>query len=174
MLCSAVTLISYYNNPIRILLLLGSYFAREASLSNLYSPSFRNIELRDMPIAISQQTRPSTGARRDELMQLVTGHMTRGVDIPHSDRANDTYASFMPRIEKHLMLRAHVLVGRYAMGTPCMRRPPLLNAADTVYGRRFDSCVDDVDKPTIHVIFEHGQAYAEHVIEYTNTYQCTW
>uniref|UniRef100_C3YKR0 Poly [ADP-ribose] polymerase n=1 Tax=Branchiostoma floridae TaxID=7739 RepID=C3YKR0_BRAFL len=64
------------------------------------------------------------------------------------------------------MFFAKVLVGRFTKGDSSYRRPPPLNESDP-YGQGYDSCVDDVQKPEIFVLFESSQCYPEYLIEYS-------
>lgn len=64
------------------------------------------------------------------------------------------------------MFMARVLVGRYCAGNPSFRRPPNINPADSLHGRKYDSCVDNVHNPSIYVIFDTAQCYPEYTIEY--------
>ena len=63
------------------------------------------------------------------------------------------------------MFVAKVLVGRYTGGRKQYRKPPPLYE-DSPYGKCYDSCVDNITKPTIFVIFDNSQCYPEYVIEY--------
>ena len=64
--------------------------------------------------------------------------------------------------ERYLFL-ARVLVGEYTKSDPSYTRPPPKpGTAHDLY----DSCVDNVDDPTIFVIFNTKQCYPEFVIKY--------
>ncbi|XP_078585782.1 uncharacterized protein LOC144867602 [Branchiostoma floridae x Branchiostoma japonicum] len=67
---------------------------------------------------------------------------------------------------RRYMFFAKVLVGRFAKGDSSYRRPPPLDESDP-YGQGYDSCVDDVQKPEIFVLFESSQCYPEYLIEYS-------
>ncbi|XP_066269116.1 uncharacterized protein [Branchiostoma lanceolatum] len=67
---------------------------------------------------------------------------------------------------RRYMFFAKVLVGRYAKGDRSFCRPPPLSEADP-YGYRYDSCVDDVNNPSVFVVFEPSQCYPEYLIEYS-------
>lgn len=60
------------------------------------------------------------------------------------------------------MFVALVLVGEYTRGTGAYVRPPHKPDGKTFY----DSCVNQVNDPSIFVIFEKQQIYPEYVIEY--------
>ncbi|XP_046559247.1 uncharacterized protein LOC124268250 [Haliotis rubra] len=62
---------------------------------------------------------------------------------------------------KKYMFQAKVLVGRYTKGTADMTRPPP-RAGHELY----DSCVNDINQPTIFVTFDQNQSYPEFLIEY--------
>ncbi|XP_073506573.1 uncharacterized protein [Phyllobates terribilis] len=62
-----------------------------------------------------------------------------------------------------VMFIARVLVGDYITGHPHMKRPPLRPGSSSRY---FDSCVNNIIKPSIFVVFEKHQIYPEHLIEY--------
>ena len=67
---------------------------------------------------------------------------------------------------QHSMFLARVLVGRYAQGAPGVRRPPPLNPRDK-FGKTYDSCVNNVDHPSVYVVFDSPQCYPEYIIHYT-------
>ncbi|KAM4036592.1 protein mono-ADP-ribosyltransferase PARP12-like [Anomaloglossus baeobatrachus] len=62
-----------------------------------------------------------------------------------------------------MMFIARVLVGDYVTGDPQMKRPPLKPGSSTRY---YDSCVNNVTKPQIFVVFEKHQIYPEYLLEY--------
>ncbi|XP_041112980.1 protein mono-ADP-ribosyltransferase PARP12-like [Polyodon spathula] len=66
---------------------------------------------------------------------------------------------------QHIMFAAKVLVGEFTQGNSSFRRPPSKDARSTGL---YDSCVDNMDNPSIFVIFEKHQIYPEYVIEYSN------
>ncbi|XP_070560530.1 protein mono-ADP-ribosyltransferase PARP12-like [Ptychodera flava] len=63
------------------------------------------------------------------------------------------------------MFLARVLVGEFAQGQADFVKPPPKNANDP-FGDLYDSCVNNVDKPSTYVIFESSQAYPEYIITY--------
>ena len=63
------------------------------------------------------------------------------------------------------MFLAEVLVGSFAKGEPSMKRPPYKEDS-TSKEERHDSCVDNVDKPTIYVLFDPDQYYPSFLIKY--------
>ncbi|XP_007256102.3 protein mono-ADP-ribosyltransferase PARP12 [Astyanax mexicanus] len=63
------------------------------------------------------------------------------------------------------MFVCRVLVGEYTTGLPSHVRPPLKDGGDTVF---FDSCVNDINNPSIFVVFEKHQVYPEYLIQYEN------
>ncbi|KAG9472248.1 hypothetical protein GDO78_020591 [Eleutherodactylus coqui] len=62
-----------------------------------------------------------------------------------------------------MMFVAHILVGDYVVGNSQMKRPPQRPGSSTQY---YDSCVDDVFRPSIFVVFEKHQIYPEYLLEY--------
>ncbi|XP_076452148.1 uncharacterized protein LOC143287760 [Babylonia areolata] len=62
------------------------------------------------------------------------------------------------------MFRAKVLVGEYIRGHQSYKRPPVREGL-----KNYDSCVDNVDNPTIFVIFDLAQSYPEYLIQYRTT-----
>eukprot|EP00063_Salmo_salar_P034036 XP_014008871.1 PREDICTED: poly [ADP-ribose] polymerase 12-like [Salmo salar] len=61
------------------------------------------------------------------------------------------------------MFACRVLVGDYTLGNSDLRRPPPKGeGSPTLY----DSCVDNVLKPSIYVVFEKHQVYPEFLIKY--------
>ncbi|XP_078454747.1 E3 ubiquitin-protein ligase MIB2-like isoform X5 [Lampetra planeri] len=61
------------------------------------------------------------------------------------------------------MFVVSVLVGRFTRGYSSYLRPP---SRDDTKTNLYDSCVNDVNDPTIFVIFEGSQAYPEYIIQY--------
>ena len=61
------------------------------------------------------------------------------------------------------MFLAEVLVGSFARGEASMKRPPHKSNSATP---RYDSCVDNVDKPSIFVLFDSDQYYPTFLIQY--------
>lgn len=65
------------------------------------------------------------------------------------------------------MFLAKVLVGKASMGRNVYRRPPPLNSkTKTQWDRLYDSCVDDVHRPTTFVVFDSCQCYPYFLIKY--------
>lgn len=62
----------------------------------------------------------------------------------------------------HYMFVAFVLVGSYTEGKMGLRVPPPMNPN----GDPFDSCVDDVENPSMIVIFEKDQCYPAYLVKY--------
>ena len=62
------------------------------------------------------------------------------------------------------MFVARVLVGRYCHGQSGMRKPP--KDENDPKKRTFNSCVNNVQHPSIFVIFDSAQAYPEYLVEY--------
>lgn len=62
-----------------------------------------------------------------------------------------------------IMIRASVITGRFCVGNSSMKTAPYLPSSDFL---QYDSVVDNVDRPTIFVVFNDASAYPEYVIEY--------
>ena len=63
------------------------------------------------------------------------------------------------------MFLASVLCGRFTKGDKHFRKPPPLNTSDP-NGPAYNSCVDNVNNPSMFVIFDYSQCYPEYLIEY--------
>ena len=63
------------------------------------------------------------------------------------------------------MFLAEVLVGTSAKGERSMTRPPVKSESESKK-ERYDLCVDNVDKPTIFVLFDSDQYYPRFLIKY--------
>ena len=63
------------------------------------------------------------------------------------------------------MFLSEVLVGSYTQGTPTMKRPPSREDS-TSKKELYDSCVDNVERPTIFVLFNPDQYYPSFLIKY--------
>ncbi|XP_058639315.1 protein mono-ADP-ribosyltransferase PARP15 [Onychostoma macrolepis] len=90
----------------------------------------------------------------------VYGHGTYfAVNASYS--AQDTYA--VPAADgTQLMFVARVLTGNYTLGKADMRTPPVRVAPDLCY----DSVVDNVQNPTMFVVFHDCQAYPDYLITF--------
>lgn len=64
------------------------------------------------------------------------------------------------------MFLAKVLVGKYCIGSHKYRRPPK-QCPEEPKSILFDSCVNNINNPTIFCIFHDSQFYLEYIIEYT-------
>uniref|UniRef100_H3AK28 Poly [ADP-ribose] polymerase n=1 Tax=Latimeria chalumnae TaxID=7897 RepID=H3AK28_LATCH len=65
----------------------------------------------------------------------------------------------------HYVFLSKVLVGKFTLGKPNMRRPPALcpeNPSSDLY----DSCVDSMTDPQIFVVFDNDQCYPYFIIKY--------
>ncbi|XP_069752987.1 protein mono-ADP-ribosyltransferase TIPARP isoform X2 [Narcine bancroftii] len=65
----------------------------------------------------------------------------------------------------HYMFLAKVLIGKYTLGKPTMRRPPPQTPADPS-SDLYDSCVDNWLEPQIFVIFNDDQSFPYFIIQY--------
>ncbi|XP_068805229.1 protein mono-ADP-ribosyltransferase PARP14 isoform X2 [Struthio camelus] len=77
--------------------------------------------------------------------------------------AQDTYSRPDTNGKKHMYL-ARVLTGQYCAGSAGLITPPPKNAADPT--DLYDSVVDNVNLPTMFVIFNDIQAYPEYLITF--------
>ena len=78
--------------------------------------------------------------------------------------ANDTYSKPDANGKKHMYL-ARVLVGQYSQGTQGAITPAAKNVGNTV--DLFDSSTDNVNNPSMFIIFNDIQAYPEYLITFT-------
>lgn len=63
------------------------------------------------------------------------------------------------------MILAEVLVGSFAKGEPSMKRPPVKDESASKK-ELYDSCVDNVEKPSIFVLFDADQYYPTFLIKF--------
>lgn len=66
------------------------------------------------------------------------------------------------------MFMVPVLVGQYTKGNQTYRRPPNKPGSDH---ELFDSCVNDVSRPSIYVLSDKNKYYPEFLIHYKNVYE---
>ncbi|OXB58391.1 hypothetical protein ASZ78_012419 [Callipepla squamata] len=78
--------------------------------------------------------------------------------------ASDTYSKPDANGKKHMYL-ARVLVGQYSMGTQGAIMPAPKGAGNTV--DLFDSSTDNVNNPSMFIVFSDNQAYPEFLITFT-------
>ncbi|XP_033110152.1 protein mono-ADP-ribosyltransferase PARP12-like [Anneissia japonica] len=78
---------------------------------------------------------------------------------------SDSYA-MADSDEVKRMFVARVLVGSYTSGEINMRRPPYKDPSNKSLGM-FDSCVDNVQTPSIFVVFDNTRVYPEYLITYS-------
>ncbi|MEE6460475.1 hypothetical protein FKM82_000981 [Ascaphus truei] len=65
----------------------------------------------------------------------------------------------------HYMFLAKVLVGRPALGSSSLRRPPPIHPGDPA-SHLYNSCVSRLNDPEIFVIFDNDQCYPYFIIKY--------
>lgn len=65
---------------------------------------------------------------------------------------------------RHMFL-AKVLVGKVSVGRNDYRRPPPLSSKKRQY-QMFDTCVDNMDEPTMFVVYDSCQCYPYYLIKY--------
>ncbi|XP_071358051.1 protein mono-ADP-ribosyltransferase TIPARP-like [Trachinotus anak] len=65
---------------------------------------------------------------------------------------------------RHMFL-AKVLVGKVSLGRSTYRRPPPLSSKARQY-RLYDTCVDNLHRPTMFVVFDSSQCYPYFLIKY--------
>ena len=76
---------------------------------------------------------------------------------------SDRYCGEKPGSNRFMFV-ASVLVGSYTTGDPSMHSAP----PTAPYDDPFDSCVDDVQRPSVFVVFNKDQYYLAYLIEYSN------
>lgn len=75
------------------------------------------------------------------------------------------YCPTADRDDVRQMFLAKVLVGKVIVGKHNLRRPPPITSRRCQY-RLYDTCVDNVDKPTMFVVFDSCQCYPYYLIKY--------
>jgi len=154
-----------------ILLLTGTYFARDAS----YAHEYTDVKLMEKTPSDDVDTgRLSTaaaaaggGACVDELMtadEAADKSETRAAWSADDRTDEETTGS---RRQLRVMVAARVYVGRYTAGHRTYRKPPPLDSTQLL-SATFDSCVNYTDEPTLFVVFDSSQCYPEYFI----TYRC--
>uniref|UniRef100_A0AAY5EVD2 Poly [ADP-ribose] polymerase n=1 Tax=Electrophorus electricus TaxID=8005 RepID=A0AAY5EVD2_ELEEL len=78
--------------------------------------------------------------------------------------------SYTDKSGMRCMFVCRVLVGEYTTGHSSYLRPPLKDGEDSIF---YDSCVDDINNPSIFVIFEKHQVYPEYLIHYNDVHVTT-
>nr|XP_033470322.1 protein mono-ADP-ribosyltransferase TIPARP-like [Epinephelus lanceolatus] len=76
-----------------------------------------------------------------------------------------TFSAVVASDEVRHMFLAKVLVGKVCLGRHNYHRPPPLYSTTRKFCL-YDSCVDNVDKPTIFVVFDSCQCYPYYLIKY--------
>ena len=61
------------------------------------------------------------------------------------------------------MIQTRVITGEWCQGTQQLHAAPYKTAAQT---EQYDSVVDDVNNPTIYVVFNDASAYPEYIIKF--------
>ena len=147
-----------------LLLLLGTYFARDAS----YAHEYTDTRLTEATSAINitgglQETAAAGGSGVSEVKKAEDDDENRALPsaIDETDASGTSGSSRLLRV----MIAARVYVGRYAAGRRTYRKPPPLHPAQP-YSATFDSCVNYPDDPTLFVVFDSSQCYPEHFITY--------
>lgn len=75
------------------------------------------------------------------------------------------YCATVHRDDVRQMFLAKVLVGKVSVGKHNLRRPPPITS-NRSQCRLYDTCVDNVDKPTMFVVFDSCQCYPYYLIKY--------
>lgn len=78
---------------------------------------------------------------------------------------SNTYSTKLGTDEVRHMFLAKVLVGRVCVGRHNYRRPPPISSRKKHY-RLYDTCVDNMDNPTMFVVFDSCQCYPYYLIKY--------
>ena len=82
--------------------------------------------------------------------------------VNSSYSANKTYSPLDSKGQQHI-IQARVATGDFHIGNQSMVAPPPKHGQSDLY----DSLVDNVNNPTIFVIFRDDQAYPEYVISFS-------
>ncbi|RVE56329.1 hypothetical protein OJAV_G00220130 [Oryzias javanicus] len=85
-------------------------------------------------------------------------YFARDAKYSHSYTGND---------QLRTMFVSHVLIGSYTRGSSEYCRPPSKDGGDVNF---YDSCVDNVQNPSIFVVFDKPQIYPEYLIQYRATH----
>lgn len=98
------------------------------------------------------------------LVEFVAAIYGKGVYFAKNSAtsATDTYSQPGANGEKYV-IQARVLLGEWTKGEAEMKSAPYKSDDSTA---QYDSVVDDVDRPTIFVIFRDTAAYPEYVIKF--------
>ncbi|XP_055899615.1 uncharacterized protein LOC106058920 [Biomphalaria glabrata] len=83
----------------------------------------------------------------------------KGIYFSTTSKYSLTYAH-----SSNKMFIARVLCGLSTKGSSDIFRPP----KDPRTGRMYDSCVNNLDKPTIYSLFDNGQCYPAYVVSFKN------
>lgn len=78
---------------------------------------------------------------------------------------SSTYSAKVGPDQVRHMFLAKVLVGNVSLGRNSYRRPPPLSSKTRQY-HLYDTCVDNMDKPTVFVVFDSCQCYPYYLIKY--------
>ena len=90
-----------------------------------------------------------------------------GVYFSNSANYSNNYADKAPETNECYMFIASVLVGDYAKGERGLKRPPVKSVSQLSENNYYDSCVDDVNQPTIFVLFDFNHIYPDYLIKYS-------
>lgn len=71
--------------------------------------------------------------------------------------------SYTSACDVRSMFVVRLLVGEYTKGSPAYIRPPSKDGGEI---NLYDSCVDDVELPSIYVVFDKNQIYPEYLLQY--------
>ncbi|CAL1529289.1 unnamed protein product [Lymnaea stagnalis] len=94
----------------------------------------------------------------DFRVQAANGNsLGKGIYFSQSAAYSQTYAC--PR--KHMFI-ARVLCGQWIDGNQSLTRPP-----HNPSGRMFDSCVDNIESPTMYTVFDNTQCYPEILLQFS-------
>lgn len=89
----------------------------------------------------------------------------RGAYFAQNANYSDRYAKSSSNSRLSWMFLARVLTGRMTVGKRDYVRPPPVEPR-LPHGELYDSCVNDISRPLIFVIFDSDQYYPEYVISY--------
>lgn len=86
----------------------------------------------------------------------------KGVYFSTNGDYSNGYAKLSFKNERHMVI-ADVITGEYGQGSSDLHTPPFLPNDDIV---RYDSVVDNMQKPKIYVVFRDWCSYPAYIVVY--------
>lgn len=116
--------------------------------------------------AEEETTRWICGVGFDQRMHGVNGTVYgKGAYFATTARYSHDYTRPSPRNNLRYMFYAKITIGKVARGDGSLKRPPPIDVKNPKKGL-YDSCADNINHPSIYVIFENNQTYPAYLIEY--------